>query len=216
MVCGWPTMPKRGAAISATRRSRSSLLPVISACTGAAKPSAVASAGTSWTRPSVIMTTPAMRSDGTSASVEPSAVNSRVPSVSPSAWPASTMRTSRPGILLRPLDDCGARRFGLLRAVAEILARTFVDDDHGDRTERIAVFAGEATDWRAPARSAPAPASGSRAPRLRVTSNNKADTLAKAIAAQSRAVPISGANATPKFKTLSYCPSRSSSAGTCT
>ena len=73
----------------------------------------------------------------------PSAVNSRVPSVSPSAWPASTTRTSRPGMWLEPLDHRGARRFGLLRAVAEILARALVDDDDGDRSERIAVLAGQ-------------------------------------------------------------------------
>src|SRR5947199_6896087 len=40
MVCVCPTMPKRGAVTSTTRRSRSSLWPVIRACTGAAKPSA--------------------------------------------------------------------------------------------------------------------------------------------------------------------------------
>ena len=40
MVCGWPTMPKRGAVMSTTRRSRSSRRPVISAWSGAVKPSA--------------------------------------------------------------------------------------------------------------------------------------------------------------------------------
>ena len=52
---------------------------MINACTGAVKPSSAADPGMSWTRPSVMMTAPATRSGGTSASVEPSAENSRVP-----------------------------------------------------------------------------------------------------------------------------------------
>ena len=100
MVCDCPTMPKRGVCVSTTRRSISFLWPVISACNGAAKPSAAASAGTSCTRPSVIRIAPATRSGGTSASVADSAENSRVPSVSPSAAPASATRTSRPGMRL--------------------------------------------------------------------------------------------------------------------
>ncbi len=42
MVWVWPTMPKRGAATMAMRRSRSSLRPVISAWTGALKPTPAA------------------------------------------------------------------------------------------------------------------------------------------------------------------------------
>ena len=98
MVCVCPTMPKRGAVTSTTRRSRSSLWPVMRPCTGAVKPSAATSPGTSCTRPSVIKIAPATRSCGTSESAEESAVNNRVPSVSPSACPASTKRTSKPGI----------------------------------------------------------------------------------------------------------------------
>src|SRR5439155_717516 len=59
MVWVWPTMPNRGAAEMAIRRSRSSLRPVTSACTGAWKPTAAALAGMSWTRPSVIRKAPA-------------------------------------------------------------------------------------------------------------------------------------------------------------
>src|SRR5262249_13608721 len=143
MVWVCPTMPKRGAVTSTTRRSRSSLWPVIRACTGAAKPSAATSPGTSCTRPSVMKMAPATRSWGTSESAEDSAVNNRVPSVSPSAWPASTKRTSMPAMrasrsasATRPAD-----RLGLLQAVAELLARALVDDDGGDRGQRIAVFA---------------------------------------------------------------------------
>src|SRR6266567_1539547 len=108
MVCVCPTMPKRGAVTSTTRRSRSSLWPVISPCTGAAKPSAATSPGTSCTRPSVMKMAPATRSWGTSESAEDSAVNNRVPSVSPSAWPASTKRTSMPA--MRPSRSASAAR----------------------------------------------------------------------------------------------------------
>ena len=66
MVCDCPTMPKRGVVTSTTRRSRSFGRPVISACTGAAKPSVAASVGTSCTRPSVMKIAPATRSFGTS------------------------------------------------------------------------------------------------------------------------------------------------------
>ena len=143
MVWGWPTMPKRGAAEIAMRRSRSSLRPVISACTGAWKPSAAALAGMSWTRPSVIMKAPATRSTGTSDSAEDSAPNSLVPSVSPSACPASTTRTSSPLIFFR-LSTSASCAFAVswLRC-AEILARALVDHDGGDRGQRLAVLAGE-------------------------------------------------------------------------
>ena len=44
---------------------------------------------------------------------------------------------------LEPVNDGRARRFGLRHAVAEVLARALVDDDDGDRTQRIAVLARE-------------------------------------------------------------------------
>ena len=80
---------------------------------------------------------------GTSASAEPSAVNNRVPSVSPSDCPASTTRTSSPGMRLRRSTIAARACFGLPRAVAEILARAFVDHDDGDRAERVAILARE-------------------------------------------------------------------------
>jgi hypothetical protein len=43
----------------------------------------------------------------------------------------------------KPLDEGGTRGFGLLRAVAEALARTLVDDNRGDRGDRLTVFARE-------------------------------------------------------------------------
>ena len=125
------------------RRSRSSLRPVISACTGAWKPSAAALAGMSCTRPSVIRKAPATRSAGTSDSADDSAPNSLVPSVSPSACPASTTRTSSPLIFFRRSTSASRASVGLAGALAEILARALVDHDGGDRRQRLAVLAGE-------------------------------------------------------------------------
>ena len=101
-VCSPPTRPKRGARKISSLRSNSPGLPVISACTGALKPSAVALPGTSCTSPSVIMTTPASRSGGTSASALPRSVKSMVPSRSPSlaVEEECTKRRSRLGKLL--------------------------------------------------------------------------------------------------------------------
>lgn len=76
------------------RRSTSSVPPVISMCTGASKPSCSARSGMSWTWPSVIITTPEIRSDGTSASPRSSAENSSVPS--DPAESASIQRGSKP------------------------------------------------------------------------------------------------------------------------
>ena len=70
-------------------------------------------------------------------------MNSRVPSVSPSDWPASTKRTSMPGSLPSLSASSRARGFGLLGAVVEFLARALVDDDDRDRGQRIAVLAGD-------------------------------------------------------------------------
>ena len=114
-VWSLPTMPKRGASVSAMRRSRSSGRPVTSACSGARKPRSAVEAGMSCTTPSVTMTTPARRSGGTSASAFDSAENSRVPS-SFSASPASTKRGSTSGIAPR-------RRCSSARTLSVIAAR---------------------------------------------------------------------------------------------
>src|SRR5580700_6629135 len=205
MVCDWPTMPKRGAAIKATRRSRSSLVPVMSAWSGAAKPSAPASCGTSWTRPSVIMMTPATRSVGTSASVVPSAVNNRVPSVSPSDWPASTTRTSRPGMWLsrstsaaRAASVCCVRSpklwLGLLSTT------TTATELSGSRSSRV-------SDGLASASTTSASASARIvAPRLRDTNSNSARMTAAAMAAHKTGSATSGANAIPRFKIFLLLP----------
>ncbi len=47
------------------------------------------------------------------------------------------------GNVVQPVDHRSARGFGLLGAVAEILARTLVDDHDSNRVQRIAVLASE-------------------------------------------------------------------------
>src|SRR6516165_5256451 len=185
MVCDCPTMPKRGAVISATRRSRSFLWPVIKACSGASKPSAAMSAGTSCTRPSVIMTTPATRSRGTSAKAAPSAVKSRVPSVSPSDSPASTKRTSRPGM-------CPSRSASSARAACVCCVRspsswlgllsttTTAIELKGSRSSRVNDGLASASTNKASA------AMRTAAPRLRASTSIAASTTVTASAAHTR------------------------------
>src|SRR6202035_5722275 len=166
---------------------------------GAAKPSAPASCGTSWTRPSVIMTTPATLSVGTSASVVPSAVNSRVPSVSPSAWPASTTRASRPGIWLsrsttaaRAASVCCVRSpklwLGLLSTT------TTATEESGSRSSRVSDGLASASTTSASARARIV------APRLRETNSNSTSKTAAATAVHNTGSATSGANAIPRFK----------------
>src|SRR6202035_1036423 len=138
------------------------------------------------------MMTPATRSVGTSASVVPSAVNNRVPSVSPSAWPASTTRTSRPGIWLsrsttavRAASVCCVRSpkfwLGLLSTT------TTATEESGSRSSRV---------------SDGLPSASARivAPRLRDTNSNSARITAAAMAAHNTGSATSGANAIPRFK----------------
>ena len=202
MVWVCPTMPKRGAADIAMRRSRSSLRPVISACTGAWKPSAAALAGMSCTRPSVIRKAPATRSTGTSDSAEDSAPNNLVPSVSPSAWPASTTRTSSPLIFFRLSTSASCACAVSLGAVAEILARALVDHDGGHRRQRFAILAGEGRIGQRQQRSAPAPRRAPPRRAARPSSSNPAITTMAASAIQSTSEGTSGVNAMP------YCISR--------
>src|SRR5580704_9032481 len=128
------------------------------------------------------MMTPATRSVGTSASVVPSAVNSRVPSVSPSAWPASTTRTSRPGIWLnrsttaaRAASVCCVRSpkfwLGLLSTT------TTATDESGSRSSRVSDGLASAS-----------------------TTSPSASTTAAAMAAHNKGSATSGANAIPRFK----------------
>ena len=196
MVWVWPTMPKRGAAEIAMRRSRSSLWPVISACTGAWKPSAAALAGMSCTRPSVIMKAPATRSTGTSDSAEDSAPNSCVPSVSPSAWPASTTRTSSPLIFFSSLTSAScASAVSLVRWpkfwLGLLSTTTTATDDSGSRSSRVNDGLASASTISASA------ATRTAAPRERPSSSNAAITAMAASASQSTSEGTSGVNAMP-------------------
>ena len=214
MVWVWPTMPKRGAADIAMRRSRSFLRPVISACTGAWNPSAAALAGMSCTRPSVIMKAPATRSTGTSDSVDCSAPNSRVPSVSPSAWPASTTRTSSPLIAFNSLTSASrACSVCLVRSpkfwLGLLSTTTTATDDSGSRSSRVKDGLASASAISASA------ATRTAAPRERPSSSNAAITAIAASASQST---MRGNERGERDAVVHgfYCPSRSISAGACT
>src|SRR5216684_1287586 len=200
-----PTMPKRGAETSTTRRSRSSGWPVIRACTGAENPNAAASAGTSCTRPSVTRMAPAVRSGGTSASAAPNAANNRVPSVSPSASAASTTRVSSPGMrasrcasAARTASVCTSRSpkpwLGLLSMI------TTATEDSGWRSSRVKEGLASASASNA------RPAMRSGAPRLRMNSSSPATRTTAAKAAHSTSTGTSGANAIPKSTDLFLLP----------
>src|SRR5882724_4582050 len=196
MVWTWPTMPNRGAAEIAMRRSRSSFRPVISACTGAWKPTAAALAGMSWTRPSVIRKAPATRSTGTSASVEDNAPNNLVPSVSPSACPASTIRTSSPLIFFRLLTRAScAFAVSWLRVpkfwLGLLSITTAATEDSGSRSSRVKEGLASANNISASAVTRTA------APRARPSSSSADITTIAARAIHSTSVGTRGVNAMP-------------------
>ncbi len=210
MVWGCPTMPKRGAAEIAMRRSRSSLRPVTSACTGAWKPRAAALAGMSCTRPSVIRNAPATRSTGTSDSAEDSAPNSLVPSVSPSACPASTTRTSSPLIFFSVSTSAScALAVSWLRVpkfwLGLLSITTAATEDSGSRSSRVKEGLASASRISASA------ATRTAAPRERPSSSSTAIATIAASAIQSTIVGTRGVNAMPYC--MAYCPNRSISAG---
>ena len=109
MLCGSSRMAKRGARSSTMRRSCSSSSPVISACSGALKPSAAAFSGTSATMPSVTKIAPAICSGGTSSTSLVSSEKSAVPSPSGRSA-ARTSRSSKPPSACEPLLQRGDRR----------------------------------------------------------------------------------------------------------
>src|SRR5882757_7876746 len=196
MVCDWATMPNLGAAEIAMRRSRSSLRPVISACTGAWKPSAAALAGMSWTRPSVIRKAPATRSTGTSASADDNAPNSLVPSVSPSACPASTIRTSSPLTFLRLSTRAScALAVSWLRVpkfwLGLLSITTAATDDNGSRSSRVKEGLASANKISASA------ATRTAAPRARPSSSSADIATIAASAIHSTRVGTRGVNAMP-------------------
>src|SRR6202158_3517208 len=182
MVWGCPTMPKRGAAVTAMRGARSSLRPGIRACTGAWNPTAAAFAGMSCTRPSVIRKAPATRSIGTSDSADDSAPNNLVPSVSPSAWPASTTPPGAAAV-------SGGREPKFWLGLLSIT--TAATDDNGSRSSRVNDGLPSASRMSASAVTRPA------APRARPSSSNPAITTMAAAASQSTGEGTSGVNAMP-------------------
>ena len=118
------------------------------------------------------------------------------------------MRFSRPTIAARAASVCCARSpkfwLGLLSTT------TTATEDSGSRSSRVSEGLASASTISASA------SERTTAPWLRETNSSSDRITAAATAAQRTCIPTSGANATPKFNSFSYCPSRSSSAGTCT
>ena len=148
---------------------------------------------------------PATRSGGTSASVALSAENKRVPSVSPSAWPASTTRISMPGMRCRRWVTA-ARAASVWAArspkfwLGLLSTTTTATEESGSRSSRVSDgFASAST-------SSARAAVRSRAPRLRETSIRRAIAAATAAAAHTYSVGMRGAKLIPKFTpVLLFC-----------
>ena len=209
-------MPKRGALNTWSLRSNSPGLPVSSACTGASKPRPAAEAGTSCTSPSVIMTTPASRSGGTSASACARSVNSMVPSRSLSAEVEVELHPAHVeiGEGLEPLLQFLAQLGGARGAAGDRLALAVVDH-HGEHVvERLAVLLLQLRigDGEQQQRVAQQPEDGAaaRAPEQQREQHG----------AQARRAPTAPARArragTRSTSSWRHCPNRSSRAGTCT
>ena len=144
-----PTMPKRGASTSSSRRSRS---PVVAgdraraAARGSRAPSTLA--GMSWTTPSVIRIAPPMRSGGVSASALRSAANSSVPLLSGSSRGLSTKCASTLSIApsclatsARAASVCAAR--SPMRLEPERSTTTATTSFSGRRSSRLQRGIGE-------------------------------------------------------------------------
>ena len=118
------------------------------------------------------------------------------------------MRLRRLTMAARAASVCCARwpKFwlGLLSTT------TTATEDSGSRSSRVSEGLASASTINASARER------RTAPWLRETNNSNAKPTAAATPAHSSGIPTSGANATPKFNASSYCPNRSSSAGTWT
>ena len=171
------------------------------------------SASGSCTWPSVTRIAPAMRSAGSSAVASASAVRSWVPSSPRSA--TCTVRTSSVAALPEPVEPRlePVERLGELGVAAVDAVRgAVVDDDDGDVRHRRAVLAperrpgerGEQHQRREPAQ----PPAGQPAPERHARSRRASAPPAPRSAA--------AAAAGRRRSTACYCPSRSSSAGTCT
>ena len=208
-------MPKRGAAIKATRRSRSFLLPVISAWTGRGE------AESAGVRRHVVHA-PVGDHDGAGDAVgrhigqrraergeEPRAVGFAVRLAGLDHAHVEARNTAQ------SLDHGLARLFGLAGAVAEGLAWTLVHHHDRDRAQWIAVFAGERRvgerqhDQREPGR-AHGRAAAARDKEQQRQHGGRSNGRPENLGADER-----GERET-EIHVASYWPSRSSSAGTCT
>ena len=213
MSSGLPTMPKRGAFSKRMRRSFSPSSPVISACSGALKP---AVAGTSWTWPSVTMMAPAMREGGTSRKAPSSAPNSRVSVRSSAALaaPASTTRTSNCLKRASRSLQAGDRLVGLLGAVADVLALAAVDDQRDDALQRIALLVEQ---HRIDQRQRKRGEGGEPQQRAALARTTGRPAPASAIGTSDGGEQWPGQQRFEGERPVhAHCPSRSSSAGTCT
>ena len=139
-----------------------------------------------------------------------------MPSVSPSAWPASVDADFETGDVAKPLDDGGAGLLGLLLAVAEILARALVDDDDGDRSQRLAVFAGERRIGERQHDEPERERANGGAAAARDEQQQRQDGGHSNAGPQDLALDERSERDTEVQRLVSYWPSRSSSAGTCT
>ena len=117
---------------------------------------------------------------------------------------------------LEPFDECCARGLGLLGAVAEILARAFVDDDGCDRRDRVAILAGQRRVGEREHHQGQGESTQRRATAAR-------DEQEQSRSLQRRQIRPTPRRRAPKeqmrcrgSRSSSYCPSRSSSAGICT
>ena len=128
------------------RRSRSPSWPVMSACSGALKPSAAVLAGMSWTTPSVIMKTPGdllgrhVGEAGVEAGEELRALVAA--GLLPGLYNPDVDVAQRGEARLQ----AGERRVGLRRALADRLRAGPVDDDCDDLLQGRPILAGRARD----------------------------------------------------------------------
>ena len=215
-----PTRPKLGAFVDDEAAVALVGAPVSSTCTGAPKPSALRPAGTSCTWPSVIMTAPARRRRGTSASARASAVEQ--PRAAAAGARCCRRRRARRAPRDRGARGCASRprrapSRSARRGRRSAGSATVVDHDHGDVVaaaralldqRRVGRGAEQADRRQRRARRCRAPAATGQSS----SDQQRQRSRAPAIAGHGS----SGANAMLQVAEPLHCPSRSRIAGTCT